>query len=149
MYGGLQHFFCKEKFFLPCVFFICTIHLYESPIPCGLVVRIQRFHRSGRGWIPRTGVSFFSSIDQIIFLEILNNNPLPLLFYQINFHAELGPFTRLTDTLNSKHQPEILKQLTNAVLKVLFNSVQRILEIFCSICASKIRKMCHTAQTNV
>ena len=31
----------------------------ESVIPCGLVVRIRRFHRRGRGSIPRMGEYFF------------------------------------------------------------------------------------------
>ena len=33
--------------------------LISSAIPCGLVVRIRRFHRRGRGSIPRMGVKFF------------------------------------------------------------------------------------------
>ena len=32
-------------------------------IPCGLVVRIRRFHRRGRGSIPRTGVKYFIFYD--------------------------------------------------------------------------------------
>ena len=32
-------------------------------IPCGLVVRIRRFHRRGRGSIPRTGVKYFINFD--------------------------------------------------------------------------------------
>ena len=32
-------------------------------IPCGLVVRIRRFHRRGRGSIPRTGVKHFINFD--------------------------------------------------------------------------------------
>ena len=33
----------------------------QSVIPCGLVVRIRRFHRRGRGSIPRMGAYFFLS----------------------------------------------------------------------------------------
>ena len=32
--------------------------LVQSVIPCGLVVRIRRFHRRGRGSIPRMGEHF-------------------------------------------------------------------------------------------
>ena len=39
----------QNKFHIP----ICTI-------PCGLVARIRRFHRRGRGSIPRKGGSNFS-----------------------------------------------------------------------------------------
>ena len=35
-----------------------SVHV-SSPIPCGLVVRIRRFHRRGRGSIPRMGDDFF------------------------------------------------------------------------------------------
>ena len=31
----------------------------EVTVPCGLVVRIRRFHRRGRGSIPRMGEIFF------------------------------------------------------------------------------------------
>ena len=33
----------------------------QSVIPCGLVVRIRRFHRRGRGSIPRMGEHFSTS----------------------------------------------------------------------------------------
>ena len=39
-------------------------------IPCGLVVRIRRFHRRGRGSIPRMGVHFFS-----LLLDAILRNP--------------------------------------------------------------------------
>ena len=32
---------------------------WEVTVPCGLVVRIRRFHRRGRGSIPRMGEIFF------------------------------------------------------------------------------------------
>ena len=35
-------------------------------IPCGLVARIRRFHRRGRGSIPRKGVPCFSGIHNAI-----------------------------------------------------------------------------------
>ena len=34
---------------------------WEVTVPCGLVVRIRRFHRRGRGSIPRMGEIFFLS----------------------------------------------------------------------------------------
>ena len=36
------------------------------PIPCGLVARIRRFHRRGRGSIPRKGVPCFSGTHNAI-----------------------------------------------------------------------------------
>ena len=41
-----------------------TIFLDIHVFPCGLVVRIQRFHRCGRGSIPRMGDIFFTFIIQ-------------------------------------------------------------------------------------
>ena len=40
------------------IYFLKNIY-YFVDIPCGLVVRIRRSHRRGRGSIPRTGVIFF------------------------------------------------------------------------------------------
>ena len=44
--------------------------LFHSSVPCGLVVRIRRFHRRGRGSIPRMGVHFFS-----LLLDAILRNP--------------------------------------------------------------------------
>ena len=41
--------------------------LISSAIPCGLVVRIRRFHRRGRGSIPRMGEHFFLHLECFIF----------------------------------------------------------------------------------
>ena len=43
----------------------CTEILHQH-IPCGLVARIRRFHRRGRGSIPRKGVPCFSRIHNAI-----------------------------------------------------------------------------------
>ena len=41
-------------------------------IPCGLVVRIRRFHRRGRGSIPRMGEHFLATCHGIsLFLPLL------------------------------------------------------------------------------
>ena len=44
----------------------------QNDIPCGLVVRIRRFHRRGRGSIPRTGVKYFIYLEyrQNIYFEV-------------------------------------------------------------------------------
>ena len=44
----------------------------QSVIPCGLVVRIRRFHRRGRGSIPRMGEHFLATCHGIsLFLPLL------------------------------------------------------------------------------
>ena len=42
----------------------------QSVIPCGLVVRIRRFHRRGRGSIPRMGEHFFSTKSVFFFFPL-------------------------------------------------------------------------------
>ena len=37
----------------------------DNMFPCGLVVRIRRFHRRGRGSIPRTGNEFCQDMQAI------------------------------------------------------------------------------------
>ncbi len=37
----------------------------DNMFPCGLVVRIRRFHRRGRGSIPRTGDEFCQDMQTI------------------------------------------------------------------------------------
>ena len=44
----------------------------QSVIPCGLVVRIRRFHRRGRGSIPRMGEIFFLAEGNAI-VKLLSN----------------------------------------------------------------------------
>jgi hypothetical protein len=41
---------------------IATICFLSHDIRCGLTARISRFHRGGRGSIPRTGTSSFASL---------------------------------------------------------------------------------------
>ena len=38
---------------------VCPQQLSSAAVPCGLVVRIRRSHRRGRGSIPRMGEAFF------------------------------------------------------------------------------------------
>ena len=40
-------------------------------VPCGLVVRIQRSHRRGRGSIPRMGVCFYASFQSYVLKSII------------------------------------------------------------------------------
>ena len=52
------------------------------PIPCGLVVRIRRSHRRGRGSIPRMGAFFFSfslSFSSLLSLLLSSFPPFPPL----------------------------------------------------------------------
>ena len=45
---------------------------FSPTIPCGLVVRIRRFHRRGRGSIPRMGEHFLATCHGIsLFLPLL------------------------------------------------------------------------------
>ena len=50
----VKHYFerCKIEFRIKCT------KILHQHIPCGLVARIRRFHRRGRGSIPRKGVLF-------------------------------------------------------------------------------------------
>ena len=45
---------------------------WEVTVPCGLVVRIRRFHRRGRGSIPRMGEIFFLAEGNAI-VKLLSN----------------------------------------------------------------------------
>ena len=54
--------FTKRKLDNPCKILTCTKH-YKYHIPSGLVVRIPRSHRGGRGSIPRLGNHFWTSCD--------------------------------------------------------------------------------------
>ena len=44
---------------------------YAYVVPCGLVVRIWRFHRHGRGSIPRMGVCFYASFQSYVSKSII------------------------------------------------------------------------------
>ena len=52
--------------------------MYSAAIPCGLVVRIRRFHRRGRGSIPRMGAIFFP------------HSPPILSIFTLGIHLEPG-----------------------------------------------------------
>ena len=56
-------------------------------IPCGVVARIRRFHRRGRGSIPRTGEQYFliSSKDEHSQLHVLDLRWLVSLTLKILF----------------------------------------------------------------
>ena len=47
----VKHYFERQKF----EFRIKCLKILHEHIPCGLVARIRRFHRRGRGSIPRKG----------------------------------------------------------------------------------------------
>ena len=64
-------------------------------IPCGLVARIRRFHRRGRGSIPRKGVPCFSGIRNAI-----NKSQLTLegnIFLIINSNMVYIGIVRISD----------------------------------------------------
>ena len=54
----VKHYFerCKIEFRIKCT------KILHQHIPCGLVARIRRFHRRGRGSIPRKGAQCFFAI---------------------------------------------------------------------------------------
>ncbi len=62
------------------------IRPYVSSIPCGLVVRIRRSHRRGRGSIPRMGVFFplFFILLSSFFLIFLCRLSAPVLLEYFN-----------------------------------------------------------------
>ena len=56
----VKHYFerCKIEFRIKCT------KILHQHIPCGLVARIRRFHRRGRGSIPRKGDYFIQYLDK-------------------------------------------------------------------------------------
>ena len=58
---------------------------YEQ-LPCGLVVRIRRSHRRGRGSIPRTGAMFCSTFQIYNFTSNETSDPYVLVFYFFDFY---------------------------------------------------------------
>ena len=88
MYFGISRYLTSHTFIntplATCLTYLYThikvddahLHVLASPtsyVPSGLVVRISRSHRDGRGSIPRLGISFtqhdFCHIENIVFLS--------------------------------------------------------------------------------
>ena len=68
--GGTCAFFCRSNVEILGAWRFAI--LWEVTVPCGLVVRIRRFHRRGRGSIPRMGEHFLATCHGIsLFLPLL------------------------------------------------------------------------------
>ena len=72
-----------------CRYEIMKLPSFGMAVPCGLVVRIRRSHRRGRGSIPRMGVFFFVFFSRtlwhyrIYFYLITNCKPILLIAIMI------------------------------------------------------------------
>jgi hypothetical protein len=55
-----RHFQFSTGMFVGAGEYVAIIYFSSHDIRCGLTARISRFHRGGRGSIPRTGTSSFA-----------------------------------------------------------------------------------------
>ena len=78
-------------------------------IPCGLVVRIRRSHRRGRGSIPRMGVpifffSFFFSLFFYTGQRVIEERDHPVASHAVYFEPSENPDIKLLEEILQKAQ---------------------------------------------
>ena len=70
-----------------CHFVVVPLVQHNLHLPCGLVVRIRRSHRRGRGSIPRTGAMFCSLLQIYNFTSNETCDPYVLASYFFEFYS--------------------------------------------------------------
>ncbi len=87
-----------------CISISSIVVRFRVSVPCGLVVRIRRSHRRGRGSIPRMGVLFFFLLTLCLFF-------LPSLFHSVPYFllikVEAAPLNPEKGSSRPQHTKEL------------------------------------------